>query len=231
MGAGLIAAGDLARRKPFGRVAAIAKSDAFPATLTGAGLIALFASLYGAYVLYDLLAPGVTFFALALVSLLAVYLSFFHGPLIAVLGFVGAYGVPFLVRTDSTGPEMLFGYLALVSLGAILVSRLRYWWWVPTLALVASVVWTLTWAITNFRVEADLTLMSFWLFLGALYVGVIANAPPPNEEPKETKKRRLKNSNLVQGLAGSITAAVFIILLFVSMIIRLRPLELSVSFF
>lgn len=84
------------------------QADYVPAALAGGGVIAWYASLLMAFDHYGLMAPGVAFALLALVSLLALALSLVQGPLLAVLGLLGGYLVPALV---STGQGALPGLL------------------------------------------------------------------------------------------------------------------------
>ena len=109
-----------------------AQADYVPAALAGGGVIAWYASLLMAFDHYGLMAPGVAFALLALVSLLALALSLVQGPLLAVLGLLGGYLVPALVSTGQGSLPGLLGYVALVSLVALALQfhvQRRWLWW------------------------------------------------------------------------------------------------------
>lgn len=172
LGAGLLVTGEIARRKSFGRAEAVLRFDAMPATLTGAGIIALFASVYGAHALYGLLPSFVTFAALVIISLAAVVLSFSHGMVIAGLGLSGAYVVPLLVRASEPSPAMLFGYLFLVTCAAVLTGRFRLWMSATVGGLIACVLWSLFYiAEAGAATDRDVLLV-FWFGLFYLFAAV-----------------------------------------------------------
>lgn len=172
VGIGLLVAGDIARRKSLGRGEAILKFDAMPATLTGAGIIALFASVYGAYALYGLLTPLITFVLLVVISMAAVVLSFSHGIVIAGLGMFGAYVVPLLVQSVDTSATTLFGYLFIVTCGVVMIGRFRWWTWASVGGLIASCLWCLFYvAEAGLGADKDV-LMFFWFGLFYLFAVV-----------------------------------------------------------
>lgn len=214
LGIGLLVAGDVARRKSFGRGEAVLKFDAMPATLTGAGIIALFASVYGAYGLYGLLSPLVTFAALVVISLVAVVLSFSHGMVIAGLGLTGAYVVPLLVQTESPSPELLFGYLFVVTCAAVLTGRFRLWLWASVGGLAAVVLWTLFYvAEAGMATDKDV-LQVFWFGLFYLYA-LVPGFEFSGEETVGTPSLRSPVSILTSG-AGTISALVIFSIFFAS---------------
>src|SRR5262245_16395586 len=68
-------------------------SSHVPQALAAAGAATVFASLYAAYQLYDLLSAALAFPLLAGTAGATVVMSLRHGPLVAALGLVGAYFV------------------------------------------------------------------------------------------------------------------------------------------
>ncbi|TNE56749.1 MAG: DUF2339 domain-containing protein [Alphaproteobacteria bacterium] len=141
LGFALLAVGEFARHHALGRLAAVLQQDALPPTLTGAGVLALFTSCYGAYALYDLLPPMVAFVLLAMIAFGALALSLWHGPIIASLGVAGAFAVPVLItNTDSTALT-LFSYLTVVALTALLIARVKDWFWLTLVALIGAGAW------------------------------------------------------------------------------------------
>src|SRR5258705_8572583 len=101
LGVGLALAGDwVARREPAPGLEETTPSYV-PQALAAAGAATVFASLYAAYQLYELLPAGLAFPLLAGTAAATVVISLRHGPLVAALGLVGAYFVPLLVETDT----------------------------------------------------------------------------------------------------------------------------------
>ncbi|NKI36464.1 DUF2339 domain-containing protein [Wenzhouxiangella sp. XN79A] len=110
------------------------KSGSHPAlaAMAGGGSITLFATLLAALHSYQMFSPTLVFVVLALVALATMWLAVSHGPLLAIIGMLGAYAVPILV---STGSGKLFAALvyALIITGSVLllarVVRIGWLWW------------------------------------------------------------------------------------------------------
>ncbi|KKN56461.1 hypothetical protein LCGC14_0571910, partial [marine sediment metagenome] len=102
-----------------------------PAALASGGFITCFALTLLAYSSYYMLSPTVAFFALAVIAISASAMALRLGPLLAVLGIIGAYSVPIWVSTGSGNLFALFMYVGFVSLSAALVAHKvqRAWLW------------------------------------------------------------------------------------------------------
>ena len=99
LAAGLVAAGEWARRREIGGNAIYAENAHIPSILTAAGTTVAFATIYAAYALYEFLVPGTAFVLLGIVALATLAASLLHGPALAALGQVGAFVVPALVAS------------------------------------------------------------------------------------------------------------------------------------
>lgn len=114
--------------------------------LTAAGVAVLFTSLLAAVNLYELISPFRGFLLLAGVTALAVLLSLRQGPFVAGLGMIGGFLTPVMMQVGEPGPG-LFGYLFLLQLGLVLVTRRRAWWMLTGLTLLGSMAWAVTWLL------------------------------------------------------------------------------------
>jgi len=102
-----------------------------PAALAGGGFISCFALTLLAYSSYGMLSSTVAFIMLAIIALAASSMALRLGPLLAVLGIVGAYSVPIWVNTGSGNLAALLTYIGFVTLSAVLVAKRvnRNWLW------------------------------------------------------------------------------------------------------
>lgn len=102
-----------------------------PAALAGGGFISCFALTLLAYSSYAMLSPTAAFVMLAVIALAASVMALRLGPLLAVLGIVGAYSVPIWVNTGSGNLMALLMYIGFVTLSAVLVAQKvkRNWLW------------------------------------------------------------------------------------------------------
>lgn len=132
-GLGLIYAGERVRRR-FGD--GEESSTAYlPSVFSGAGLVSVFAAVLAARQMYGLIGPEVTFAALVATAGGAILLGWFHGPLLAALGLVGATLSPFVVGGNADSVDWLQGYFLLVAGVGLAVDAMRRWAWVSGLSV------------------------------------------------------------------------------------------------
>ena len=135
-GAALMAGGEFIRRR-FGDAEGGA-TQFVPSALSGAGLLTLFAAVLSARVLYDLIGPGQAFVGLAVVSGIGVIFGWFYGPVLTVVGILGATSAPYLIGGSTDAAWLLQYYFALIALAALAIDTLKRWAWVSVLALLAT---------------------------------------------------------------------------------------------
>jgi len=111
------------------------------AALAGGSSIILFAAILAALRLYGLLSPGVTFALLALIALATMALSLVHGPVLAIIGLLGAYVVPVLVSDGSGRIVIALIYSLIISGAALLLMRYVYRVWLWAGMLVGALSW------------------------------------------------------------------------------------------
>ncbi|SHG76779.1 DUF2339 domain-containing protein [Marivita hallyeonensis] len=135
-GVALIAAGEWVRRRSGdeGETPTIN----LPSVFSGAGIVSLFGGTLAARVLYDLIGPGLAFAGFGAITLVALVLGWFYGPMLAAIGLIGGFAAPFILGGSSDTPEVLllyFGLLALLGLG---IDTVRRWAWVSVLTVVLA---------------------------------------------------------------------------------------------
>ncbi|MFK7829875.1 MAG: DUF2339 domain-containing protein [Congregibacter sp.] len=102
------------------------------AALAGAGSITLYAGLFAALRLYQLIQPGSAFMLMAGVAVATMTMARVHGPVLAAFGILGAYLVPILVSDGSGDILIALIYAVVVSASALLLMRYvyrRWLWW------------------------------------------------------------------------------------------------------
>ncbi len=117
------------------------KYDVLANSLTGAGVVLLYAVAWAAHVLYGRIEFLSAFAIMVGVTVLCGWLAYRHSSqLIAVLGLVGGFATPLALSTGQDRPLGLFGYALLLDLGFLFVSHKRRW---PNIALVGLIGTTL----------------------------------------------------------------------------------------
>jgi uncharacterized membrane protein len=135
--------------------------------LAAAGIADLFASFLAAVHLYHLVPPAAGFALMALTTAVAVVLALRQGAMVALLGLVGGFLTPALVRTEQPSARGLFLYLLLLVAGLMAVARRRGWPWLAFSALVAGLIWAAVWLNGPFHAADGLWLSLFLIALAA----------------------------------------------------------------
>ncbi|CDK98800.1 conserved membrane protein of unknown function [Magnetospirillum gryphiswaldense MSR-1 v2] len=148
-----------------------------PPALVAGGAAMVFASIYAAYGLYDLLSPMAAFTGLAATAAATVLLSLGHGPFVALLGLIGGFAVPMLVQSDHPSAIGLFTYLLVLSAGALALLRWRGWWWLAWAVLAGSAGWSLIWLVFSWRDGDAVVLGAFLCALAGLFAAFRLGLP------------------------------------------------------
>lgn len=129
LGMVLLVGGEWSRRQPQRfRVPGYDNAN-IPATLTAAGTLVLFGSVFAAHALYGLIGPLAAFVLLGLLAFSAMLTALLHGPALATLGLLGSYVAPFLINSKSSDILPLVFYVLAVSAAAVAIGRFRGWLW------------------------------------------------------------------------------------------------------
>lgn len=100
----------------------------FSAVLISGGMAIMYFITYFAYSLYSLFDQSAAFALMLLFTIFTISAALIYSrQVIAHIGLVGAYAVPFLLSNDSGNYTFLFSYVAIVNLGILVVSAKKYW--------------------------------------------------------------------------------------------------------
>ncbi|WP_162651170.1 DUF2339 domain-containing protein [Lentilitoribacter sp. Alg239-R112] len=136
------AGGEWTRRRPDRFSLAGFESANIPAILSGVGIFIMFGSIYAAHSLYGLIGPTTSFIILAILALASLLISLLHGPVLAALGLLASYVVPFLINSDSANVPVLASYVLLVSAAAMYVAWYRAWLWCALTSVAAMLCYS-----------------------------------------------------------------------------------------
>lgn len=138
LGLAFITAGEFARKMRYGMIGQ---------GLVASGIPVLYAAVFGGTQLYALpwMPMPLAFALLAVITVAAVFLSLRHGPLVAVLGLIGGFLMPALIGAHHESAAVLFGYLFILQIALLALSRSRQWAWLTVLALLGGLFWAGGW--------------------------------------------------------------------------------------
>ena len=166
-GAGLVAAGQWIIRRDY-----IANYERISQGLVGAGIVAMYASIYAALNLYDLLPPLIAFGGMFGVTALAVILSLRHGQPIAVFGLLGGLLTPALIGSDEPNAIAMFTYLFFLFSSMFMVLVRKGWWVLAIIAVIGVFSWSAFWFLWIFVASDALVLVVFCMAVTAVVLAV-----------------------------------------------------------
>jgi len=98
------------------------------AVLISGAVTILYFMTYFAYDFYGLIPQAVAFGLMVVLTIFTVLASFhYNRQIIAVLGLVGSYAIPFLLSSGSGDRVFLFSYIAIINIGVMVISVRKYW--------------------------------------------------------------------------------------------------------
>ena len=105
-----------------------AKYENYSAVLVSGALAILYFITFAAYSFYELFPQGIAFALMVFLTIFGVVSALnYNKQIIAHIGLVGAYAVPFLLSNDSGNATVLFSYMAIINLGILFISLKKYW--------------------------------------------------------------------------------------------------------
>lgn len=100
----------------------------FSAVLLSGSLSLLYFLSFIAYNFYQFIPQTVAFGLMFLFTIFAVLASLnYNKQVIALIGLVGSYAIPFLLSNDSGNVFFLFSYITIVNVGILFISFKKYW--------------------------------------------------------------------------------------------------------
>lgn len=128
------------------------KYELFSAILFSGGMAILYFTSYAAFVYYQFL-PAVA--AFLIMTALTIYTTVsaisYNRQEIAVLGMIGAYGIPFLISTNSERVDLFFSYILLINMGVVFLSFKRSWKLMGQLALLITWILFIGWGYFQYQ--------------------------------------------------------------------------------
>lgn len=113
--------------------------------LAAAGVATWYAATFSAVNVHELLDPRIGFALVGLITTSAVVLSLRHGPFVALLGIIGGFMMPGLLGVENFSPVQLFGYLIVLEVAMIALTRRRNWWPLTLVTMAGAYGWALLW--------------------------------------------------------------------------------------
>jgi len=118
-------------------------------TLCATGVLILYAVTFACRSIYhfEFFGPLPTFLLMALITAAAFLLAVrLNALVVAILGMLGGFLTPILLSTGQDNPLGLFGYIAILDVGLIVVALVRRWHFLAALAALGTAFLQIGWA-------------------------------------------------------------------------------------
>jgi uncharacterized membrane protein len=142
-------------------------------TLCATGILILYAVTFACRSFYHFAFFGLvpTFLLMTLITAVAFLLAVrLDAIMVAILGMAGGFLTPILLSTRQDNPFGLFGYIALLDIGLLLVARRKQWSALPILGAVGTVLMQIAW-VTQFFLREEYFLANKVLVPMAIFLG------------------------------------------------------------
>jgi uncharacterized membrane protein len=145
------------------------KYENFSAVLVSGAMAILYFLTYAAYSYYELMPQLITFALMFVFTAFTVFAALqYNKQLIAHIGLVGAYAVPFLLSDDSGNAAVLFSYMAMINMGILVLAFYKYW--KPLYYVSFILTWLIYYSWFNFNYNSSNDFAMALIFASVFFV-------------------------------------------------------------
>jgi len=138
--------------------------ESYSAVLVSGAIAILYFISYAAYDFYGLIPQVVAFGLMFAFTAFTVLTAInYNKQLIALIGLVGAYAVPFILSENSGKAAVLFSYISIINIGILFIAIKRYWKPLYYSSFVISWLIYAGWFASSFSVTNHFTLSLIFL--------------------------------------------------------------------
>ncbi len=154
-----------------------AKYESFSAVLLSGAIAIMYFLTYAAYDFFSLIPQQIAFGLMVIFTAFTIVAAIkYNKQVIAHIGLVGAYGVPFLLSDGSGQVAVLFLYMAIINIGILVLSFKKYW--KPLFYLSFGVTWIIftSWLFISYKdsLHFNLALIFASVFFITFYITNLA---------------------------------------------------------
>ncbi len=174
------------------------KYENYSAVLVSGAIAIMYFITYASYAFYDLIPQTIAFALMVVFTIFTVIASIkYDKQVIAHIGLVGAYAVPFLLSESSGKVAILFSYMSIINIGVLVISFKRNW--KPLYYAAFGLTWLMfvSWYETDYATNKHfgLALTFLSIFFTIFYLTILAY--------KLLQKEKFKNKDIILILINS----------------------------
>lgn len=131
----------------------------FSSVLVSGGMAIMYFITFAAYIYYDLITQPTAFVLMLIFTVFTVLTAIIYDRvIIAQIGLVGAYTIPFLLSQNSGRIDFLFTYIAIINAGILALSVKKYWKSLFYSSFIITWLVFTAWYLTDYETEIHLNL-------------------------------------------------------------------------
>jgi uncharacterized membrane protein len=136
----------------------------FSAILFSGSMASVYFTTYAAFTYYHFIPGTVAFLVMVALTVYTIFMAIrYDRKEIAIVGMVGAYGIPFLVSANSERVDLFLSYILLINLGIVFLSFRKSWKLVGQLAMLITWVLFIGWAMLRYEEPQQLLALVFMI--------------------------------------------------------------------
>ena len=138
----------------------------FSAVLLSGSMAIMYFITFAAYSFYGFYPQMVAFILMVVFTAFTVMAALrYNREIIAVIGMVGAFAVPFLLSEGSHNVIVFFSYITIINSGILFIAFKKYWKPLYISAFLFTWLIFFTWFIRSYKPENDFTIALIFLFV------------------------------------------------------------------
>lgn len=142
------------------------KFKSFSAVLLSGSMAIMYFITFLAYSLYGLMPQTLAFVIMVIFTIFTVFAALkYDQQVIAIIGLVGAYSVPFLLSDGSGKVLILFSYMTIINIGILIIAFKKYWRLLNLTSFFATWLIFASWYFSSFQVDLHFNIGLVFLFV------------------------------------------------------------------
>ncbi|MFI2743700.1 DUF2339 domain-containing protein [Zhouia sp. PK063] len=161
------------------------KYENYSAVLVSGAMTIMYFVTYLAYTLYELFPQVMAFTLMVIFTIFTVIAAInYNKQVIAHIGLVGAYAVPFLLSENSGKVAVLFTYMTIINIGVLVISFKKYWKSICYSSFALTWFIYFSWYTFNYQTEKHfgIALLFLTIFFVTFYLMILAYKLIKNEK-------------------------------------------------
>lgn len=184
------------------------KFESFSAVLLSGSMAIMYFITFLAYSLYGLMPQSLAFVIMVIFTIFTVFAALkYDQQVIAIIGLVGAYSVPFLLSDGSGKVLILFAYMTIINIGILIIAFKKYWRLLNLISFFATWLIFASWYFSGFDVSLHFNIaLTFLIAFFAIFYTAFLSYKLIKKEIYEAKDifSVLSNSFIFYGIGIAI---------------------------